>query len=230
MIIPKSASLDRIMGESRFMRLDKPVDQVNGLMYVNIPKNASCWAVHHFMPADPYNYYDQGVDPNHHVCLVILRDPVSRWISGMGQFLVGHRPNSPWYIDTTNWDRVLDRMVFDDHTQAQSDFIANIPQDRIVWFRCDSMLPTNFVDFLSSYNIKIDLLPESNDCDNIFNITKKVPSKLIEKNNFQAPPQQEVVDKIVKKLEQNPQYVERIKQFYQDDFNLYNTVPYYVAR
>jgi hypothetical protein len=121
-------------------------------------------------------------------------------------------------------------MMFDDHTQSQSDFIANIPQDSIVWFRCDLALPENFVNFLSKYNIEIDLLSESDDCNNIFNITKKVPSRIIKQNNYLAPPQQEVVDKIVKKLEQNPQYVERIKQFYQDDINLYNTVPYYVAR
>ena len=62
----------------------------------------------------------------------------------------------------------------------------------------------------------------------IFNITKKVPAKLIEK--YQAPAQQTVVDKIISKLNENPKYLDRIKEFYQDDYKLYNTVPYYVAR
>ena len=230
MIIPKSAGQDRIMGESRFMKLVQPVDRINGLLYVNIPKNASCWTVHHFMPADPYNYHTQGFNPAHNLCLVIMRDPVSRWISGMGQFLVGWKPNTKWHIDTLDWNQLIDRVVFDDHTQAQCDFIANIPRDSIVWFRCDSTLPANFVDFLSRYNIKIDLLSESDDCDNIFNITKKVPSRIISPHNYIAPPQQEIVDKIKNKLEQNPELIEKIKQFYQEDLELYNTVPYYVAR
>lgn len=230
MIIPKSVAQDRAMGESRFMKLETPVDNITGLMYVNIPKNASCWAVHHFMPADPYNYYEQKFDPDHNLCLVILRDPISRWISGMGQFLVGHNPPSKWYIDTCNWDEVTDQMVFDDHTQAQCDFIANIPEKSIVWFKCDSLLKNNFVDFLSKYNVKIDLLDEADDCDNIFNVTKKVQSRLITQINYQAPPQQEIVDKINRKLNDNPRYIEKIKEFYKKDFELYNSVPYYVAR
>jgi hypothetical protein len=224
MIIPKAASIDHPMGDSRFMDLSTPIDGISKLVYVQIPKNASCWVKHHFMPADAYNYYTDGFDNNKHLALVVLRDPVERWISGIGQYLAGFTPEHKFYIDNINWESLTTRVVLDDHTQPQSDFIANLSPDNIVWFKCDNNLPNNFVDFMKKYDININLLDEKDDVTNIFNITKKV------KPGSQTVAQQTIVDKIINKLNENPKYVDRIKDFYRYDCKLYNTVPYYVAR
>ena len=217
MIIPKTYDLCHPMGDSRFMDLATPVNGISKLVYVQIPKNASCWVKHHFMPADAYNYYTNGFDNNEHLALVVLRDPVERWISGIAQHLVGWTPGTNLYIDNIDWEALMTRVVLDNHTQPQGAFIANLPHDNIVWFKCDNNLPTDFISFMKTYNTDINLLDEKDDATNIFNVTKK------------APAQQTVVDKIISKLNENPKYLERIKEFYQDDYKLYNTVPYYVA-
>lgn len=224
MIIPKAVSVDHPMGDSRFMDLSVPINGISKLVYVQIPKNASCWVKHHFMPADAYNYYTNGFDNDKHLALVVLRDPVERWISGVGQYLVGWLPGSKFYIDSIDWESLTTKVVLDDHTQPQSDFVANLPHDSVVWFKCDSNLPTNFIDFMKKYNININLLDEKDDVTNIFNITKKAQPR------SQSPAQQTIVDKIINKLNENPKYIDRIKEFYQDDYKLYNTVLYYVAR
>jgi hypothetical protein len=224
MIIPKAVSIDHPMGDSRFMDLPTPINGISKLVYVQIPKNASCWFKHHFMPADAYNYYTDGFDSNKHLALVVLRDPVERWTSGIGQYLIGWTPGSKFYIDIIDWESLTTQVTLDDHTQPQSDFIANLPYDNIVWFKCDDNLPNNFIDFMKKYNINVKLLDEKDDVTNIFNITKKVQP------GSQTVSQQTVVDKIISKLNENPKYLDRIKEFYQDDYKLYNTVSYYVAR
>jgi hypothetical protein len=74
----------------------------------------------------------------------------------------------------------------------------------------------------------VDLLPADQDTSNIFNVTKKVPEKII--NNYLTPPQQVIVDKIQLVLDQHPEYVDRIKNLYQEDYKLFNNVPYYDPR
>lgn len=228
MIIPKAVGTGHPMGDSRFMDLSTPIDGISKLVYVQIPKNASCWFKHHFMPANAYNYYTNGFDNNEHLALVVLRDPIERWISGLGQYLIGFTPDHKFYIDNIDWEVATTQVVFDEHTQPQHDFIANLSHNNIVWFKCDNNLPINFIDFIKKYNIDVKLLDEKDDVTNIFNITKKVQATLIKK--YQAPAQQTVVDKVISKLNENPKYLDRIKEFYLDDYKLYNTVPYYVAR
>jgi hypothetical protein len=172
-----------------------------------------------------YNYYDQGFDHKKHLALVVLRDPVSRWVSGMGQILVGNSPDSSMHIDKINWDQITDRIYPNNHTQLQHEFFANIPRDRIIWFRCENHLENKFVKFLHDYNVDVTPLPPDQDRNNIFNITSKVPEKVI--NNCQVPPQQEIVDKIRMVLDCNPKYVRKIKNLYREDYKLLNSVPYY---
>ena len=52
-----------------------------------------------------------------------------------------------------------------------------------------------------------------------------MPEKII--NGYQAPKQQQIVDKLLLVLDQHPEYIERIKQLYQKDYEFFNSVPYY---
>jgi hypothetical protein len=219
-----TTGVDHRMGDSRVIDLATPIDGISKLVYVHITKNASCWAKHHFMPSDYYNYYKDGFDGNKYLALVVLRDPVERWISGIAQYLAGFTPGHKFYIDNIDWVSLMTKVVLDDHTKPQFDFIIDLPTDSMVWFKCDNNLTNNFVDFMKKYNININLLDEKDDVANIFNITKKVQA------GSQTLAQQTIVDKITNKLNENPKYIDRIKYFYQYDYKLYNTVPYYVAR
>jgi len=218
------------MGDSTFIELDRPVDDTEALIYVHVPKNASCWVKYHLAQTKrmAYNYYDQGFDVKKHKALVILRDPLQRWISAMGQILVGCNPKYSLYIDNLNWDNITSTILRNNHTQPQHEFFANIPEHRIIWFRCDNELEYKFKNCLQYFNYHVNLLPTDQDTSNIFNVTKKVPEKLI--NDYLAPPQQIIVDKLQLVLDQHPEYVDRIKNLYQEDYKLFNNVPYYDPR
>jgi hypothetical protein len=229
-IIPKAYSPEHPMGSSALIPVDPAVNNIEHLIYVNIPKNASCWARHHLgmIHAKNYNYYQQGFDKKSNLALVILRDPVERWISAMGQILVGINLYSPIHIDSIDWSSFTQEMFINNHTQPQQDFFANIPHECIVWFRCDSSLNQNFVSFLKEYNLHVDLLPAEQDIKNIFNFTKKVPKRTIEK--YSGPTQQEIVDKIKTVFDAHPEYVDNLRTLYKEDYQLLNSVTYYESR
>lgn len=230
MIIPEAYHHMHPMGDSKYVAVDPVANNISGLVYVQIPKNASCWMKYHLQQARSidYNYYEQGFDPKKNLALVVLRDPVERWISAMGQILIGNTPDCHMHIDNLDWNDITQKIVRNNHTQPQHEFFANIPHDRIVWFRCDNFLKEKFSNFLNQYNLKINLLPQELDVNNIFNVTIKVPEKIIA--NYQAPPQQVIVDKIQTVLDQHPGYIDRIKDLYQQDYRLFNSVPYYESR
>lgn len=245
MIIPEAYHHMHPMGDSTFVKLDQSGDSTTGLIYVHVPKNASCWVKHHLnqVQPTPYNYYHHGFDAEQHLALVVLRDPVERWISAMGQILVGNRPDWPMHVDNMDWDNTTQEILRNNHTQPQHEFFANIPHDRIVWFRCDDQLPKNFSSFLKQHNLTVDLLSTDQDTSNIFNVTKKVPEKIIDiirstdpitgdlnYGNFVAPPQQIIVDKIKSVLIQHPKYIQNIENLYQEDLKLFHNVPYYEPR
>jgi hypothetical protein len=229
-IIPEAYHHMHLMGDSTYVAVDPSVNNVSGLVYVHIPKNASCWIKYHLnqVQSNVYNYYHQGFDAGKHLALVVLRDPVERWISAMGQILVGNKPDWHMHVDNLDWNKVTTKILHNNHTQPQHEFFANIPHDRIVWFRCNDFLKNNFKNFLKEYNFNLDLLSEENDVNNIFNITKKVPQRIV--NDFQTPRQQQIVDKILLILNKHPEYIERIKNLYQQDYKLFNSVPYYEPR
>lgn len=230
MIIPEAYHPMHPMGSSMLIELDKSVDDTNGLIYVPIPKNYSNWIKYHLQQASYklYNYYDQGFDSDKHMALIVLRDPIDRWISAMGQILVGCSPGWHMHVDQIDWNEMTKTIYRNNHTQPQHEFFANIPHDRIVWFRCDDQFENNFTKLLSRYGIEICVMPVDNDVDNVFNVTSKIPERSI--GFYNAPPQQVIVDKIKKVLDENPEYVKRLQQLYQQDYQLLNTVPYYDPR
>jgi hypothetical protein len=230
MIIPEAYHHMHPMGDSTYVAVDPAVNDVSGLVYIHIPKNASCWTKYHLdsLKSVGYNYYHQGFDARKNLALVILRDPMERWVSAMGQILVGNRPDYYLYIDNLDWNQITSKIIRNNHTQPQHEFFANIPHDRIVWFRCDDSLKDHFNSFLKEYNFNVKFLSEENDVYNLFNVTKKVAEQVI--NDFKTPRQQEIIDKILSKLDQHPEYRERIKNLYQQDYEFLNSVPYYEPR
>ena len=236
MIRPAAYSDQHPMGDS----MQLPLPDGGNLVYVQIPKNASCWVKYYLgqLKAVSHNYYDQGFDVAIDQALVVLRDPVERWISGMAQVLTGFDPSHLMNVNNVDWDQITCSVFRNNHTQPQHEFIANLPHNRTVWFYCDSSLQDKFIHFLKQYNFNPTILPTEQDTENKFNVSKRTPSKIIRHGepggviggDWTMPPQQDIVDQIRQVLDQHPEYVERLKNLYREDYNLIDSVTYYDPR
>ena len=211
------------------------------LIYVNIPKNASSWTKHH-MPGALFNYVTKTfyTDPGLSFSqiprwpagllavsyLLILRDPIDRWITGLAQYLNGWAPDHPLHINNIDWNMVFDKVVFDSHTQPQCEFIQGIDHDHTFWLRCDKNLTTNFAQVFEQFTGRpLAITTQDQDPDNVFNVTRK--NKPTVGEVFTTELQQNIVDKIKTVLSQNPQFVDRLCAYYQNDIDLYNSVKFY---
>lgn len=203
------------MGESKFLSLANSIGTTSGLVYVNIPKNASCWVKNHFDGID-FNYYN-GFDPTQHRVIVILRDPLERWVSGFVQMISGDDSNSDMGIDNIVWDEIFDTIAYDNHTQKQIDFIANIPHDSIDWFCFEDNLVNNYVNYMLNYGITIIPKDESTFHNkNIFNRTSHDAYRRY------------LTSRVLEIL--NSEYQQKIQNFYKEDYQLINSVKFYEPR
>ena len=220
MIQPLANSKFHQLGQSRVINVDPVLYGISRLIYVNIPKNASSWISLQFNQginhdAENINYYDI-VDLAQCRFIVILRDPLDRWISGMTQMIytepatdldgVANNMN----IDTFDWELVMEKIEYDNHTQKQVDFIYNIPRNQIVWLKFDDQLKDNFINLMLSYGCDVEIKKSDKD-----NITPKDSAK------------HAVMDKIVSKLDQHTKYRQKIIDHYHEDYALINSVKFY---
>ena len=139
---------------------------------VNIPKNASSfllsWANRHGWLTGYALEFDTVEE-----VLIVLRDPVERWISGLCQYIRGfilnvHGPNGPVFPGQpitkndyamtaddfiTQYTDVTERLIFDvisrfdDHTWPQWEILQGLPHCQHTWFYLDH----NFEDRFSQY-------------------------------------------------------------------------------
>ena len=223
---------------SQFLCIDVNCGEIDKLIYVSIPKNASTWVgenyFHNKNNTENFKYHDIENIVKIYRCkfIVILRDPLDRWISGMTQmiytepeqhfgYILG-RPGvltkrvamiNPMYIDTFDWETVIATVAYDNHTQKQIHFTRVIPFANIVWLKFDDNLKENFIDLMSSYGIQ--LTKNAGNTDNAANITKNNDVKTL------------VMKKIVNALDQHPEYSQKIIEYYHEDYALINLVKFY---
>ena len=141
---------------------------------VNIPKNASSylldWANHHRWRAGKINYVN---DPHKlQELIVVLRDPMQRWISGISQYLTGYVLNitgvynqdlgpgpddqqisADTFIE--DYNQVVERLLFDnlsrfdDHVWPQCEFFQDLmPHIPRKFFYIDQNFDSNISDHL----------------------------------------------------------------------------------
>ena len=146
---------------------------------VNIPKNASSyildWAKHHnWSTTEIFNDTKQ-----HYVSevIVVLRDPLQRWISGIGQYLTSYVLNvtGAYSWDTgpgpddqfmsgdefiVNYNPVAERLLFDnlarhdDHVWPQIEFFEDLlPSVPRKYFYIDQNFNTKFGEYLNFKHI-----------------------------------------------------------------------------
>jgi hypothetical protein len=180
------------------------------LMYVYIPKNASSWTKPNLQDWgwEFYNYHHDGLNKS---AIVVLRDPVERWVSGIAECMTLYHPSFE-FQDTETIELVFDRITFDDHTERQVKFIDGLDTDNCIFFMCDQNYKKNFSLFIDE-----QLGPNS-----YFNYKEQHVSN--------KSPQRAKFKKIFSRLLENSKYLEQVKNHFADDYHLINNVKFYGSR
>jgi hypothetical protein len=201
---------------------------------VNIPKNASSyildWASRHgwraALAAD-YNSISEVI--------VILRDPVERWISGISQYICTyiqsvHGPNGPvidgmlvtehdyfltadlfikQYTDLTERLFIDAASRFDDHVWPQSELIKGLlPAAKTTYFYLDNDLNAHLAQYLGfSEFVGVD---RNQGSDN--------------------PEQKKIQEFFQDRLLTRPELKQRLMRHYQDDYDLIGSVEFYGSK
>jgi hypothetical protein len=180
------------------------------LMYVYIPKNASSWTKPNLKDWG-WEFYNYRADNLNKHALVILRDPVERWLSGIAEYFTLYYPEFtiPFY-ETQRL--IFDRIVFDDHTEKQSKFLVGLDTDNCTFMRCDTDYRHNFSTFIR------DRLGDNKYYDYKYQHTSE-----------ESPQRKRLKIIFQQLLDKNPKYIEQIRDYYEDDYKLINSVKFYGA-
>jgi hypothetical protein len=118
--------------------------------YLNIPKNASTYTTN--VLKDNNWQFANASDGRFEELIIIVRDPIERWISGIStyccSYLLEYGYGSDRFVD--DYNILVERLLFDnvstfdDHTAPQTDFINMIPPSlkprHYIWAGCDSII------------------------------------------------------------------------------------------
>ena len=183
-----------------------------GTFYLNIPKNASTYLTNILTANGWENCILNDRGPAIVNAIVVLRDPVERWISGFATYasswLLGYGYGSDHWLQ--DYNRLVERIIFDnlefdDHTTPQVDYIAQLPNN----------LP-----------IKYFILNQATIIDDIAQYTgldiqvSEVDGNVSENNYDQRHITQFMRDRIAK----NPELTDKIIGHYKRDFDLIDSV------
>jgi hypothetical protein len=180
------------------------------LMYVNIPKNASSWTKPNLLDFNwkDSNYYDCQLNAH---ALVVLRDPVDRWVSGIAEYFALYHTNfNTW---TSNiFDLVFERVCFDDHTELQVKFIHGLDTSKCTFLMCDANYRSRFSSIIQEYH-----------GNNNYN-------KYAYQHVSEQDPVRKEFKKIFKDAISEPKYLSQIKNYFEADYHLINSVKFYEPR
>ena len=148
--------------------------------YINIPKNSSSWAK---IKLRPLKFTSCSYLVPEYTKIVILRDPLERYISGLAQWQPAR--NKLFEQDTRILEYILKYIITTDpHTELQSWFIKEIQGENIVFFWHDENLQSNIDHYFKSLGINLPYIHPKNVSDNSINQSnaKKIIRTYIEHN------------------------------------------------
>jgi hypothetical protein len=174
-----------------------------------------------------WNWTDSAVkdpvpDRNNMNYLVMLRDPVQRWISGVLEFWCRAHSNYSWQPEES-YDWLFAQVEFDIHTRPQSDFLQDINKDKCTWLWMDDAVETN--PWFQQANVLLNPVPEQekNRGDSrplIYFGPNQERSYQWQPGYTSSVPSAQIQITVAGLLESDPARVERIKQYYQADYDL----------
>ena len=171
---------------------------------INIPKNASTYCKNLLSNWRHGDYIHEDVSSMQ--CLLLLREPVNRWISGLGTFLNSQQTKFLDDDTTGVFASFIEQLVIlDPHTEKQKNFIHNIDTNRLTCFTVDKNLHINLTSYLNTtFNLKYTDFPKH------VNETKQTVV-----SNFFS-----------KRLANIPGLLESIQNKYSEDYKLINSYHY----
>ena len=177
------------------------VDEVNDLTYIHIPKNASSFVKGVLMGCGGFWQHNDSLVTSKEN-LIILRDPIDRWCSGIAQYL----QNSGQ--DLTN-DEIFNKITFDDHTELQSYFLNGVELSTSTFMLVNEDLRFNLANWLTEHGFHVS-------ADTFINYNTSIDEgRGNVKNHY------------VKLLEEQPELVLKLQQHFEQDYKLIGSVKLY---
>jgi len=199
------------------------LDPTGTKLYVDIPKNASSFTSELLWNSGWIHTNEDAVNLINldllNEVVVILRDPIDRWISGISQYAMSHLlPKVEGYVPTEElfnnyYNHLVEKLLFntvmfDDHTTPQYYFIQDIYPEipRKYYLFSESLSPS----LIKTLKLNPDKIPE--DAKNIrVGISDKTDSRVRKRV---------IVDFIKDKVMNNDVLYNKIKDFYAKDYEL----------
>jgi hypothetical protein len=180
------------------------------IMYVHIPKNASSWTKPNLLDWgwDFYNYHNDKLDKT---AIVVLRDPVERWISGICECLALYHPSFDLQSRETI-ELIFDRVCFDDHCERQINFIHGLDINKCIFLWCDQNYRKNFSQLITEY-LGVN----------------KYDRYEYQKESKNCPIRSKFKTIFLNELE-NPKYLGSIKDYFRRDYELIDKITFYDPR
>jgi hypothetical protein len=178
------------------------IDKINDKTYIHIPKNASSFVKGVLIGSGGFWHHSNTLI-NSNENLIMLRDPIDRWVSGITQYL--HNSNQ---IDMPT-DLVFDKITFDDHTDLQTYFLQDVDLDKSTFMFVDGNLRANLARWIYDhrYRTNIDVAIQYNASSEDDRATTK--------------------DYYTKLLDQKPELVLKLQQHFEEDYKLIDKVKFY---
>jgi hypothetical protein len=180
-----------------------------GFIYVPIPKNAHTTYKKFF--AEKYGMdkpYLINIDTakksfKYKRLIVILRDPIKRWVSGTAQyfFQCPEKLEDPLMVDLIF--KVVD---FDHHVGRQTQILDLLDISRCIFFYQSPDLHKNISTFCKKYIT--DIAPDHQYKE--YNIATEIPEKI------------KIIEKLSILINENSSYKQRLEEYYEKDIRLIN--------
>lgn len=183
------------------------------LMYIKIPKNASSWTKSNLLDSqwENYNYHTDNLYHKH--AIIVLRDPVERWLSGIAEYMyLYHRDLDTAQFSHCFFDLVFDRIAFDDHTEQQVLFLTNLDINNCTFFWCNPQYRELLSHFLINRGISNQYFKSD-----LQHVTDQSPERKKFKQIF------------TQVLEKNSKYITQLDRYFINDYKLIRSIKLYAG-
>ena len=171
--------------------------------YIHIPKNASSF-VKGCLINNGWQHSNTFVKSEHYI--VVLRDPLERWLSGMAEYQVN---SNQLDLDIHT---IFNTITFDDHTETQYYFLKHIQTS-------PTMFNTTFLKFGESLRSNLNTFLLANGFS--YGVTG-VPNI-----NASTDIKQAIKNRLRQVMDVYPEFKTRIQEHFAVDYNLYENVKFY---
>jgi hypothetical protein len=177
-------------------------DSIQDLTYIHIPKNSSSFAKR---ITENFEYSKTFRNASNY--LILLRDPIDRWVSGMSQ-LIQSDPITDWTDEY-----IFEHITLNDHTEKQIYFLEYLnfekDLDKCIFFKVDENLSDKFIGWANV------LYPNISIHKTKLNTSQDVKGRI------------EIIKNLQTTVDNSPDLVLKLKKHFESDYELINRVKFY---